>query len=454
MHSQRTPLPLLAVITITALPLPAQAWDYDEHARLGRESYQAACRLVAERVTDARAAESPATLCRRLRTQIACGSNEFRLPLVARVYGQSVAIAADHLGDAESFLAREASAKATSFTSYVRLALENESHFVPSAPRNWRTWHEKAVRMAGAISCASSASEQQELFERAFYHQAFGDHFLQDAFSAGHAGFSRVASRPSAAGFFHDYYNREGRFFLNARGDVWFGFGDSNLDMPRNQRGAEALRSMATASVFYFLYAFITADPAQDPDPDLEIWEHFPMATCADTESGPCRPIPYNSLQRSAVPRRLVELDVAWQHFGVGDGVGPVLVGARKRWLLPASFYLGLGGTAGADRVAGGSARSLYGVSASLYHAVYGSFPSPFTFGAVVRTDGLVDSEGELQYRGGLGVRIEVDLKKHIVGLDVGYAGWGVQDDWAPKHSLALGVSLNFYTSTQGGGEQ
>jgi hypothetical protein len=66
-------------------------------------------------------------------------------------------------------------------------------------------------------------------FRIALITNAFADHFLQDAFAAGH-----MPVRRSIRGFdnkgVHDYYNRNGLDVFNKEGKPWRTYGDSNYD--------------------------------------------------------------------------------------------------------------------------------------------------------------------------------------------------------------------------------
>src|SRR5207249_691466 len=125
---------------------------------------------------------------------------------------------------------------AANFWDFLTLALENESHFLPSAAQNWRANHLAAEQTAlDARARGLTGLALQAAFEKGFYQQAFSDHFLQDSYSAGHSGFARVASRPSVAGSFHDEFNELGRILIDARGRKWFGLGDGHLLDSRNE---------------------------------------------------------------------------------------------------------------------------------------------------------------------------------------------------------------------------
>lgn len=69
-------------------------------------------------------------------------------------------------------------------TEYITLAMNNTPHFAGggTAVRTWLEKHAEAVDLA----LQSGFFQDEALLDRAFFTEAFGDHFLTDAFSSGH----------------------------------------------------------------------------------------------------------------------------------------------------------------------------------------------------------------------------------------------------------------------------
>jgi hypothetical protein len=79
--------------------------------------------------------------------------------------------------------------------SYVELALRNTDHFGWHCLRVYLRNHAEAMRLA-----ASTGGRNDETFRRALYTTAFADHFLTDAFAAGHIRVPRAEIRTWAEG--------------------------------------------------------------------------------------------------------------------------------------------------------------------------------------------------------------------------------------------------------------
>ena len=187
---------------------------------MGGESYAAACAQVAleQKFDGAKEVCETTTDPVRVRWCLAC-----RVYTPA-LYGQSVAIAGDHVGSPEALMSIAGQRAATSLTDYAFLALVNTAHFHPDAPRNWRTYHDRALVAAASKHDGGTMAAN---FEKAFYTSAFADHFLQDAFAAGHAGFSRASSSAGASKAFHDIWNNAGRLVKAPTGRCWLQYGDN-----------------------------------------------------------------------------------------------------------------------------------------------------------------------------------------------------------------------------------
>ena len=263
----------LLLVVILAWPLPASAWNFREHTEMGGESYAAACAQVAleQKFDGAKEVCETTTDPARVRWCLAC-----RVYTPA-LYGQSVAIAGDHVGSPEALMSIAGQRAATSLTDYAFLALVNTAHFHPDAPRNWRTYHDRALVAAASQHDGGTMAAN---FERAFYTSAFADHFLQDTFAAGHAGFSRASSSAGASKAFHDIWNNAGRLVKAPTGRCWLQYGDNKWEKT-SLVGRAHLKTAAQSSVYDVLAAFVTE--RRDGARELRPTFYVPIATTADT---------------------------------------------------------------------------------------------------------------------------------------------------------------------------
>lgn len=258
-----------ALIAVTLLaPREALGWAGREHRAVGAEAYIAAC----ERLRD-RANRDEQTAQRYL---IACGN----LQVTALLYGQGTAVSGDWVSEPNELASATGAIRAMKRTNYYRLALTNSAHFHPLATREWRDFHSAAIAHALAASRMQGA-EQIQGFEQAFTESAFGDHFLQDCFAAGHMGFNRPASSAAASKVFHDEWNARGRRVTNRRGEVWFTNGDGRLDTPPNRDARRRVIAASTYSVYAVLVAFVLGE--RDGAADLAVWQEVPY-TIEDQE--------------------------------------------------------------------------------------------------------------------------------------------------------------------------
>jgi hypothetical protein len=250
----------------------AHAWSWAEHLRTGETAYLRACERVAEEIaTSPRHFADPDVT---LRFEIACGNLDVR----ARQYGQITALAGDHTGRPDDFFEVAGAGRIASRRNYYTLALVNSTHFHPIATRHWRELHKQALERARAAS-RLTGFDLIEGYERAFYDSGFADHFLHDAFSAGHMGFNRPGSSAGAAKAFHDAWNRRGRYVRDRRGATWKTYGDGLLDHPENREGRRHLVETATLSAYGLVKTFVEGE--RSPDHEMEIWRAVPFTIVA-----------------------------------------------------------------------------------------------------------------------------------------------------------------------------
>jgi hypothetical protein len=283
---------LAAGVTVAALLACPRAfgWNFDEHTELGGKGYQAACDQIAhdngldvQPKSDAPGAArgaAPPDPCitakddKTVRWCLACRT------FSPALYGQSVAIAGDHVGSPEELMSPAGQVVAASAVDYTFLALVNDQHFHPAAPRNWRTFHEKALELATQDYPNGPIARD---FAQVFYTSAFADHFLEDAFSAGHAGFNRPSTGAVASKAFHDVWNESGRLVRSPTGRCWLQYGDNKLkyasDISRGQ-----IDAAEKASVFDVLSAFITR--ARDAGREVAPIYYLPSETTPDPLPG------------------------------------------------------------------------------------------------------------------------------------------------------------------------
>jgi hypothetical protein len=226
---------------------PAAAWNFAEHRELGRDGYEAACVHVAHdhSIDDQHVACEKATDPKIVRWCLACKA------FSPELYGQSVAIAGDHVATPEQLMSVAGERTATDLTAYAFLALVNVEHFHPDSPRHWREYHDRALGFATGQTDGPGLAQD---FARAFYTSAFADHFLQDAFAAGHAGFNRVSSSAAASKAFHDIWNGTGRLVKAPSDQCWITFGDNKLHAGSSK---EHVDEAEVASAYDVIAAFV-----------------------------------------------------------------------------------------------------------------------------------------------------------------------------------------------------
>ena len=248
-----------AVALLCGTASRATAWDAREHERLGEVSYERACAELRDEITPGASAEVADRLAHVCQ------------PWRVTSYAQMTMLSGDHIGDRELLLSRfpEAIRNANSFLGYVALALENDAHFNPLSQQAWMQAHDDAVGYAKGSFSAQDPVKAAILFDQAFYANAFADHFLQDSFAAGHAGFARGSTGPGASKMFHDKVNAYGRRFMDEGGREWTAYGDGHLLVPEHAMGRALLTRAATLSVKDILRAAATGEVTPEHQRDL-----------------------------------------------------------------------------------------------------------------------------------------------------------------------------------------
>ena len=105
----------------------------------------------------------------------------------------------------------------------------------------WARYHLAAMRLVAELGAGRVPAElRSEVARTALAAEAYGDHFLEDAFAAGHVAgtWGDVATRKGT----HDYYNRNGYDGVTWSGVPILMFGDANMKPADLARTAAAVR--------------------------------------------------------------------------------------------------------------------------------------------------------------------------------------------------------------------
>ena len=236
-----------------------QAWVTEEHILIGEAGYRLAC----EEFRDPQVVRTEA---QRARAQQFC----FQDPNLARHYGELTAYGGDYAAEPEDistdFDTMSARLEQLSDWSKVKnllhrakLALKDGTHFQPHAEAQWLRYHQRALILAQQ---ARTGGDDDLGFRRALIVNGFADHFLQDAFSAGHNGTDRKTTIPSLQKVYHDTFCCWGRFLGNGFGETWFTLGDGGLDKFCNRDGRQRVIAATAESVRSVLWHVIVGEGA------------------------------------------------------------------------------------------------------------------------------------------------------------------------------------------------
>jgi hypothetical protein len=106
----------------------------------------------------------------------------------------------------------------------------------------WARYHIAAIRLAAELAAGRVPEDRRpEVARLALGAEAFGDHFLEDAFASGHVAgtWGDVATRKGT----HDYYNQNGFDAVTWTGKPILMFGDANMKPADLGRTAAAVRA-------------------------------------------------------------------------------------------------------------------------------------------------------------------------------------------------------------------
>lgn len=174
------------------------------------------------------------------------------------------------------------------FGAYINLAVVNYDHFLPDAAVAYQTGHREALQTA--LKAHQAAENGQpilagQLLELAYAQNAFANHWLTDAFSAGHIRTPRVAianqiALPAVlnlliANLMHDEDNKIGLYVANKVGMSWKAHGDGRLFSADSREQREIMLTTMQISADAIYEAFRSGEmpatlPELDylPDPD------------------------------------------------------------------------------------------------------------------------------------------------------------------------------------------
>ncbi len=202
------------ILIFSLSPHIANAWVFGEHKELGETSFKNACDFLIENLEKKEDDHSKERLAYLM--AVPCADFETK----ARVYGFRTALSGDHIDEPEDFESEDGEQQALSWFNYGALAMGNHDHFWPDVKTAWRKYHKKAIasaRLAKTYWINRRSFDAKLAFDRALIFSAFADHFLQDAFSIGHNGFSRINSLQNPSLQMHNYWNKKGRWLKGKR---------------------------------------------------------------------------------------------------------------------------------------------------------------------------------------------------------------------------------------------
>eukprot|EP00128_Syssomonas_multiformis_P017219 Colp12_sorted_trinity150504_noHs@34192 len=181
------------------------------------------------------------------------------------------------------------------FFTYLNLANYNYDHFGTCGTDAYRAGHMQALALAKSAGSlvhghsfdnlpldkkGQALTQARSMLLKAYAVNAFADHFLSDAFAAGHVRTIRqdlvnfcVQTKPSltptyvaeldgglASQWCHDEDNRNGLHVTNARGDSWVAYGDGNYFDDRARRGRELVAEAIGISAQEVFKQFLNPD--------------------------------------------------------------------------------------------------------------------------------------------------------------------------------------------------
>ena len=247
----------VSLLSFIGAAVSASPWVTAEHILIGEAGFQRACQSF-------HTADTVYTPAQQVRLDRVCPEHE----LQARYYGELSAYGGDYAAEPEDIPTdfEQMSARLADLSNWARvknllhralLALKDHEHFQPHAQGKWLTYHNRSRRLADE---ARLSGDDDEALRVALIVNGFGDHFLQDAFSAGHIGTDRESTIPSLQKVYHDHFCCWGRFLGDGLGHTWFALGDGGLDKACNAQGKERVIAATAESVRDLLWHFVIGE--------------------------------------------------------------------------------------------------------------------------------------------------------------------------------------------------
>jgi hypothetical protein len=187
--------------------------------------------------------------------------------------------------------------------------------------------HSAAILLAEQAGAHPDIEKAKKLLYYAFLYNAYADHFLQDAFSAGHLLVNRslFASITNNKAL-HDFYSNYGTSVVNARGNIWTAYGDKHF----NQQHLQYEKNGALTDIHY---------PAFNPEAERiiqaivysisDIWEGF--------ERGHHDPDHYRPLHRSIPGKGKDRVSYIVEHYKALQLI-PIPYGTNLATIMPDSL--------------------------------------------------------------------------------------------------------------------
>lgn len=151
--------------------------------------------------------------------------------------------------------------------NFLKLAIRNWDHFLPTSMVAYETGHAEAIAQAIRAKNMPTMKQRVAALELAYAMNAFADHYLTDMFSSGHLRVPRrelfeqstLASLGGLlAGQMHDEDGRVGLVVRNLEGKTWKMYGDGMLFVPGAQENKAQVKRAVLASVAEVSDAFKT----------------------------------------------------------------------------------------------------------------------------------------------------------------------------------------------------
>jgi hypothetical protein len=240
---------------------------------------------------------------------------------------------------------------------YAALALGSHSDLNALATYLW--YHLRALHLGAAISHGNLPAENRSLAVRAaLADEAFGVHFLEDSFAAGHVtgNWGNSAVRKGT----HDYYSEHGVSLVTWSGDPFVAAGDAYMRPEDAERSAAAVRDSLAQLIDTFLIKNAPGE-GQQPEPavpegfDVCHESHLPSAAGTHADLMTVVPIvvqtPVPALRagRGEFPRfraelgTFVGLSAAFRAGAVGRGFGATQTDVNSTAGLESAVRFGIG---------------------------------------------------------------------------------------------------------------